>query len=80
MLTLLLATASHAETRYVTDQWRFELRSGIRLNTRLQQAHWDEAARRWQVLASDGSRHAARFVVMATGPLSTPHRPAFEGL
>ena len=28
MLTLLLATASHAETRYVTDQWRFELRSG----------------------------------------------------
>lgn len=59
---------------------RFELRSGIRLNTRLEQAHWDEAARRWQVLASDGSRHAARFVVMATGPLSTPHRPAFEGL
>lgn len=27
-MALLLATASHAETRYVTDQWRFELRSG----------------------------------------------------
>ena len=59
---------------------RFRLRDGIALNTRVQQAHWDEVRALWRVLADDGGAHEARFLVMATGPLSTPHRPAFPGL
>jgi cyclohexanone monooxygenase len=59
---------------------RFALRSGIRLNTRLVAAAWDEAARRWKAETHDGGRYAARFLVMASGPLSTPNTPAFDGL
>ena len=59
---------------------RFDLRRDIRLNTRLTQARWDEADRRWQATADTGQRWQARFMVMATGPLSTPNTPSFEGL
>jgi cation diffusion facilitator CzcD-associated flavoprotein CzcO len=69
----LLAYANH-----VAD--RFGLRDGVRLNTRVRQAHFDAAARRWRVVADDGRRWTARFVIMATGPLSAPNTPAFEGL
>ena len=59
---------------------RFGLRDGIRLNTCVSSAHFDEAARRWRVDSDDGEKWAARFVIMATGPLSTPNTPAFAGL
>ncbi len=62
---------------------RFELRSGIKLNTRLTRAVFDESANRW--LATADAEHgsqswAARFLVMASGPLSKPNTPAFKGL
>lgn len=69
----LLAYANH-----VAD--RFDLRRDIRLDARLTQAHWDAAAQRWRARTHDGRHWAARFIVMATGPLSTPNTPAFEGL
>ena len=59
---------------------RFGLRDGIRLNTRLTGAHFDEAARRWMAWAETGERWSARFIVLAAGPLSTPNRPDFPGL
>ena len=59
---------------------RFGLRDGVRLNTGVQTAHFDEATRRWRVGADDGQTWTARFVIMATGPLSAPNTPAFEGL
>ena len=59
---------------------RFALRDGIALDTRMQGAHFDEAAQRWQVRAEDGRQWNARFLVMASGPLSTPNRPDFAGL
>ncbi|MBI5719211.1 MAG: NAD(P)/FAD-dependent oxidoreductase [Burkholderiales bacterium] len=63
---------------------RFALRDRIRLETRLVAARWDEALARWQATlrAADGSEQclAARFMVMASGPLSTPYMPAFPGL
>jgi len=59
---------------------RFGLRDGIRLGTRLTGARWDEAAAAWQVEADSGERWTARFLVLATGPLSTPNTPAFDGL
>ena len=59
---------------------RFGLRDGIALNTRMTGACFDEAARRWRVSADDGRRWSARFLVMASGPLSSPNRPDFPGL
>ena len=59
---------------------RFALRDGIALNTRMRGAHFDEGAQRWQVVADDGRQWSARFLVMASGPLSAPNRPDFPGL
>ena len=59
---------------------RFGLRRDIHLNTRVSVVHFDEALQRWQVGSEDGRTWTARFVVMASGPLSTPNTPAFKGL
>jgi cyclohexanone monooxygenase len=59
---------------------RFDLRGDIRLETRLADATWDEASGRWRAAAQTGERWSARFMVMATGPLSTPNTPSIEGL
>jgi len=59
---------------------RFGLRDGIALDTRMRGAHFDEAMQRWQVQAEDGRGWSARFLVMASGPLSSPNRPDFPGL
>src|SRR3981189_734742 len=49
---------------------RFDLRSDIQLNTRVDRALFDENANRWSVTTSDGSTVTAQFVVLATGCLS----------
>ena len=59
---------------------RFHLRDGIALNTRLLGAAFDESADRWIARTSTGATWAARFMVMACGPLSSPNTPAFKGL
>ena len=69
----LLAYANH-----VAD--RFGLRDGIRLNTRVTGAAWDEMRKLWTVRAESGETWEARFLVMASGPLSSPNTPDFPGL
>jgi cation diffusion facilitator CzcD-associated flavoprotein CzcO len=59
---------------------RFDLRRDIELNTRVEAAHFDDAASSWQVRSTDGRQWRTRFIVMANGPLSQPNTPAFEGL
>jgi cyclohexanone monooxygenase len=59
---------------------RFGLRDGIRLNTRVAGAAWDEARALWRVRAEGGETWEARFLVMASGPLSSPNTPDFPGL
>lgn len=59
---------------------RFALRDDILFETRLTEATWDEAGGQWKATAHTGQRWSARYLVMATGPLSTPNTPAFEGL
>jgi cation diffusion facilitator CzcD-associated flavoprotein CzcO len=59
---------------------RFELRRDIHLDTRVAAAHFDEAARLWRVSSDDGRTWSARFLILATGPLSSPNTPAFKGL
>jgi len=59
---------------------RFGLRDGIRLDTRVTGAAFDEAANRWRVQTEAGGAWTARFLVMASGPLSAPNVPDFKGL
>ena len=59
---------------------RFGLRDGIQLETRIAAAAFDEAAQRWQVSAESGEAWSARFLVMASGGLSTPNTPSLPGL
>ena len=59
---------------------RFDLRGDIRFSTRVEAAHFDEAEGRWTVRASGGDSVATRWLVMATGCLSRPNKPALPGL
>jgi cation diffusion facilitator CzcD-associated flavoprotein CzcO len=59
---------------------RFDLRRDIRFNTRVTAAVFDEAQARWAVELGDGTRVFARFLIMATGCLSSTNTPRFPGL
>ena len=59
---------------------RLDLRRSIALDTKLTGADFDERAQRWIARAADGRSWSARFMVMASGPLSTPNTPSFPGL
>src|SRR6266436_4311847 len=59
---------------------RFDLRSDIQLNTRVDRAVFDEATRLWSVTTSDGKNVTARYVVLATGCLSNARMPDIKGL
>ena len=59
---------------------RFDLRSDIQLNTRVDRAVFDEDADTWQVTTSDGNAVTAKFVVLATGCLSNARVPDIKGL
>jgi cyclohexanone monooxygenase len=59
---------------------RFKLRSDIQLNTRVDQAAFDESANIWSVTTSDGNIVTAKHVVLATGCLSNAKMPDIKGL
>jgi len=59
---------------------RFDLRSDIQLNTRVDRAAFDESANSWQVATSDGKTVTAKYVVLATGCLSNARMPDIKGL
>jgi cyclohexanone monooxygenase len=59
---------------------RFALRDGIQFNTRVVATAFDEATANWSVTADSGEVWTARFVVLASGPLSSPNTPKFDGL
>ena len=59
---------------------RFDLRRDIAFDTRVERALYDDAAGEWVVETARGERFAATFCIMATGCLSVPKRPPFEGL
>ncbi len=59
---------------------RFGLRDAISLETRMTGAEFDADDQRWHIRAATGERWNAQFLVMASGPLSTPNTPAFDGL
>ena len=62
--------------RHVAD--RFDLRKDLRLGNRVVSAVRRDG--RWNVETDKGLRFAARFLVMATGNLSEPRKPDFQGI
>ncbi|MES2196709.1 MAG: NAD(P)/FAD-dependent oxidoreductase [Pseudomonadota bacterium] len=59
---------------------RFNLRSDIQLDTRVDRAEFDESANTWSVTTSDGKTVTAKHVVLATGCLSNAKMPDIKGL
>ena len=55
---------------FVAD--KFGLRKHIKLETKLERAKWDADNQRWTVKTSTGQTYTPRFLIMATGCLSTP--------
>ena len=58
---------------------RFDMAKDMRFGTRVTSAIWDEASARWSVETDHGDRYEVRYLIMATGPLSTPYIPAWPG-
>jgi cation diffusion facilitator CzcD-associated flavoprotein CzcO len=59
---------------------KFDLRRDIQFRSRVTAAHWREAACSWEIALEDGSRHTARFLITAIGPLSAPTMPRIDGV
>src|SRR5580704_2080987 len=59
---------------------RFEIRPMVAFETRVVSASFDDAADRWTVVTDRGDELTARFVIMATGCLSTPRKPPILGV
>jgi cation diffusion facilitator CzcD-associated flavoprotein CzcO len=59
---------------------RFDLRSDIKLNTRVAEMQWQEDENHWLVKTENAQQWKASFVLLATGPLSASNVPAFKGL
>ena len=59
---------------------RFDLRSDIQLNTRVDRAAFDESTSLWSVTTSDSKTVTAKYVVLATGCLSNARMPEIKGL
>lgn len=66
-----------AYLKHVAD--RFDLRRSIRFETRVTGLTRDDGTDRWRVVTDSGETCEARFVVLATGPLSVPKDPDFPG-
>ena len=64
--------------QHVAD--RFELRRDIRFGRRVTRATYSEARTEWTVETDRGDRATARYCIMATGCLSVPLEPDFDGL
>ncbi|WP_238366877.1 flavin-containing monooxygenase [Mesobacterium pallidum] len=67
-----------AYINFVAD--KLGLRDGLKLNTRVLAATFDEDRAVWTVTCDDGSTRRARFCVMATGCLSIPLAPNIPGI
>jgi cyclohexanone monooxygenase len=58
---------------------RFDLRRDITLSTRVLAARFDEAGARWEIETTGGAA-SARFLILATGCLSSTNTPDLPGL
>lgn len=80
-----LPTEKYAHAPEIRDYCRmigehFALYPTALFQTKVDELRWDEAAARWRVATDRGDRIAARFVVSATGLLSSPKLPGIPGI
>jgi cyclohexanone monooxygenase len=59
---------------------RFDLRSDMQFDTRVVAAEFRDPESRWTVRTHDGAEVSTRFLVMATGCLSSTNLPRLDGL
>ncbi|HEY1939395.1 MAG TPA: NAD(P)/FAD-dependent oxidoreductase [Candidatus Angelobacter sp.] len=59
---------------------RFGLNPYIRVNTRMQEAVWDEATSLWRITTADGDLIRTRVLVSAVGALHVPKFPDIPGM
>lgn len=67
-----------AYVQHVAD--RHNLRRDITFNTRVEQLNWRDTDNCWSVTTDTGQSLTARYVIAATGCLSKPTNPHFEGM
>lgn len=67
-----------AYLKHVAD--KYDVRRDIRFNTRVIGATWNPATKRWDIETDTGDSASARYLLMASGQLSRPRDPHFEGL
>src|SRR6516165_5726782 len=58
---------------------RFDLHRDVQLRTRVHSAVYDEQSSRWRIASDEGEQFVARYLVLATGTLSAPLSPPFDG-
>ena len=58
---------------------KYDLRKDIQLDTRVDEACYDEGAQRWTVNTSTGESASAQFLICALGVLSAVHKPDIPG-
>ncbi len=63
---------------YVAD--KFDLRTDIQLQTRVERAAFDEANDRWTIETNHGERVTASYLICAVGNLSAPYLPDIAGI
>jgi cation diffusion facilitator CzcD-associated flavoprotein CzcO len=66
----------HRYTRYVVEH--FGLLDKVELQANVERVEWDDVQKHWAVHTAKGTFHA-QFLINATGPLSQPVVPHFEG-
>lgn len=59
---------------------RFDLRRDIQFETRVENARWDNAVKRWTVTTDAGDSYSAQYCIMGTGCLSSFNQPDIAGL
>lgn len=64
-------------TEHIID--KYQLRQRTRTNTEVTEIRWLESKQCWRIECSGGRVYEARYIINATGPLSTPVIPDFPG-
>jgi cyclohexanone monooxygenase len=71
----------HELKRYADDLAdRYALRDRIRLSTRVERSTWDERESLWRVDLRGGEQLTARYLINASGVLTTPKLPDIPGI
>jgi cation diffusion facilitator CzcD-associated flavoprotein CzcO len=59
---------------------RFDLRRDIEFDTKVKSSAFDDASTTWTVTTDRGDSYTCKYFITATGPLSEPYVPDFEGI